>query len=76
MSLLLAISFTVWFIGIARFPEKYKIFRRKPFNCEYCLPIWVAVISGCFAIYQYEVVQLLAYAFTAAVIAPLIISKI
>lgn len=36
--------FCIWFIELANIPRYHKFLRRKPFNCEVCLPFYVFVI--------------------------------
>jgi hypothetical protein len=36
-----ALFFVVYFIDAARIPERIPIIDRKPFNCFFCLSVWV-----------------------------------
>ena len=38
-----AIFFVVYFIDAARIPEKFPLINRKPFNCFFCLAVWVTI---------------------------------
>jgi hypothetical protein len=38
-----AVFFVVYFIDAARIPEKFPVINRKPFNCFFCLAVWVSI---------------------------------
>lgn len=38
-----AVFFVVYFIDAARIPAKIELFNRKPFNCFFCLSVWVSI---------------------------------
>lgn len=38
-----AIFFVVYFIDAARIPATFPIINRRPFNCYFCLAVWVTI---------------------------------
>ena len=39
-----AFMFAFFFIDVLRIPERFKILNRKPFNCNFCLSFWTALL--------------------------------
>jgi hypothetical protein len=38
-----ALFFVVYFIDAARIPARFPLINRKPFNCFFCLSVWVTL---------------------------------
>lgn len=62
-----AVLFTVWFITLNRFPERWNI-NYKPFNCEMCLSAWVAIALFFLPTITTEIALVM---FSASIAAPL-----
>lgn len=68
MALIASVMFCLWWIECARMPSRIKIFgrkplNRKPFNCEYCLPVYLTPI---FFFIPHPITTAIAYTFGAA----------
>lgn len=73
-----AILFTIYFIEIAKIPYKVAVWKwfplnRKPFTCQFCLPVWLTLL---FLLLSNNVLILISCCAAAGIITPLLINFI
>jgi hypothetical protein len=68
MIIIAALMFSIFFVEIHRFDQKWKL-DFKPFNCASCLSAWIAL-----ALYflPKEITEIMVVMFTSGVLAPIL----
>ena len=61
-----AAMFSFFFIDVLRIPERFKILYRKPFNCNFCLSFWTALLLW---LVPESIVNILFSGFAASILA-------